>query len=128
MKTFRIYEHPQGSHYAVKLGWSWPGFLFGAIWALYKKLWLPGAGLFILFFILKVIEADVYMSSGEQAGREISGLIGLLGIVLAILFGVNGNRWHENNLKSRGFELQDTLDAENPEAAIATWIKTKNKI
>ncbi len=38
MKEFKIFEYPEGSNEAVKQGWSWPGFFFGPIWAMAKKM------------------------------------------------------------------------------------------
>ncbi|WP_181919263.1 DUF2628 domain-containing protein [Alkalilimnicola ehrlichii] len=39
MKTFNMFHHPHHGHKAVKVGFSWPGFFFGIIWAAIKGLW-----------------------------------------------------------------------------------------
>jgi len=38
MKIYEVYQHPVKGYAAVKIGFSWPGFFFGIIWALIKKL------------------------------------------------------------------------------------------
>ena len=40
-----------------------------------------------------------------------------------IFVGFKGNEWRVSNLQKRGFELVDTLQAENPDAAIGKVAK-----
>jgi len=42
----------------------------------------------------------------------------LLELGVYIFVGINGNEWYMTNLKQRGFEHIDTLQAETPDAAI----------
>lgn len=113
MKEFKIYRHPTGQQEAVKQGWSWPGFLFGPIWALVKKLWGLGAGLLVAVIVLSVFPSD----SG------LGMLATLVTFAIYIVCGVKGNQWRESNLASRGYDHVDTISASNPEGAIALHIK-----
>ena len=117
MKQFKIFKHPIGKIEAVKQGWSWPGFFFNFFWAMLKKMW--GLALFYIavFFVLGMILAAL----GDVSKLE--NFFNLVGLILAIVFGVNGNSWREMNLKSRGFDEVDTLTAANPEGAIALHLK-----
>jgi hypothetical protein len=42
MREYKIYKHPTSETEAVKVGWSWPAFLFFALWAFAKGLWTVG--------------------------------------------------------------------------------------
>lgn len=123
MTTYKIFASPLRKHEAVKQGWSWPGFFFNIIWALVKRMWALGITLSIVFFLLGWIEWAIEVQSGEEAALGMRAITIILSFIMAIVFGINGNRWREKNLLSRGFEHKDTLNADNPEAAIALWIK-----
>ena len=123
MKTYKIFVNPQGTGEAVKQGWSWPGFFFNIIWALIKKMWVLGGVLLFIFIGLGVVEGTVEVSSGKEAASGLNVITSILNIVVSVVFGVNGNKWREKNLLSRGYEYQDTVEAQNPEAAIASWFK-----
>lgn len=118
MKHYRIFEHPAGNIEAVKLGWSWPAFFFGFLWALAKKMWWLGGCIFAAFFLAESLDASV--------DEALDGLITVAALVLAFIFGLNGNRWRENNLQSRGYDYKETRTAENPEGATALYLKQKS--
>jgi hypothetical protein len=118
-----LYVNPQGTSEAVKQGWSWPGFFFNIIWALIKKMWVLGGVLLFVSIAIGVVEGTIEASSGKEAASGLNVLTSILNIVVSVVFGVNGNKWREKNLLSRGYEYQDTVEAQNPEAAIASWFK-----
>lgn len=122
MKQFKIYANPLGAHEAVKQGWSWPAFFFGMIWALVKKMWTLGFGVIAVFFVLGFM--------GGVAGGDLEQLIDSLtsigGLLLGIVFGLNGNKWRESNLVSRGYDFKDTISAANGEGAIALYVKASS--
>ncbi len=116
MKHYKIFEHPAGNIEAVKLGWSWPAFFFDVIWALFKRMWWLGGGIFAasVFFEFLLLEDE-----------ELYELVILAGIVLKAIFGVNGNRWRENKLQSSGYHYKDIVSAANPEGATAPYLRQK---
>ena len=118
MKTYKVYVSSGGQSEAVKQGWSWPAFFFGPIWALIKKLWLPGIGFLLLFIGLGSVEGYLQISRGKETAEQFNILTSLIGIGVSITFGLKGNRWRESNLESRRFRLQDTVNAESPDAAL----------
>nr|VFK44647.1 MAG: Protein of unknown function (DUF2628) [Candidatus Kentron sp. TC] len=118
MKQFKVYANPQEKYEAIKQGWSWPAFFFGIIWALVKKMWLLGFGIWGVGAVLILI------------GESIEGwdaLMGIASFVLMFVFGKEGNRWREKNLISRGFDFKSTVSAANSEDAIALCIKENSK-
>lgn len=117
MKQFKIYTNHQGNSEAVKQGWSWVAFFFSWIWAMVKKMWGIGAGLLVGMILFGFI---VGASGAGEAGGAI---INIVAIIINIFFGINGNKWRESNLVSRGYELKDTVTAANQEGAIALYLK-----
>ncbi len=117
MKKYRIFKHPAGNIEAVKQGWSWPGLFFTFIWAFIKRLWVIGATVLAVAFLAGVVLDSAASPSTADA------LSNVIGIAVSLLFGLRGNIWRENNLLSRGFEHVDTVVAQNPEGAVAAYLK-----
>jgi len=113
MHTFEVYHHIEKGHEAVKKGFSWPGFFFGAIWAFVKGL--PGIGvvLIIVALVLRVFEAG----AGSNPGGMFFVVILYLAVPLVV--GFQGNDWRRSKLTEGGYKLATTVEAEDPDAAIA---------
>lgn len=114
MNQYNIYNNPSNLTEAVKQGWSWPAFCFSWIWCLVKKMYGLGIAVLGAILVMNIITA----ASDEMA---IIGFLLLLG--LAIYLGKSGNSLREKNLMQRGYELKTTVQAANPEGAIATFLK-----
>ena len=124
MKTYKIYASPLGINEAVKQGWL-ARFFFSLIWALVKKMWLLGVTLFVIFIFLGIIGGVLEASSGKEAATGMNVFTNILSLIISVVFGVNGNKWREKYLLSRGFEYKDTVTAEIPEAGLAQWMKER---
>lgn len=124
MKQYNLYLHNSGRFeaQAVKLGWSWPAFLFGPLWALAKKLWLHAIG-----FIVAVVAAQFLFLSVAADNPAYDYVPQLLPWALSILFGAKGNIWRERSLCSRGYALTGSAAANNPEAALAQLGETDER-
>jgi hypothetical protein len=118
VKEYKVYANPQGEIQAVKQGWSWPAFFFGCIWAVVKKMWLLGLGVFAALVILQVVLGNPSTGSDDA-------LVNLLSFAAAIIFGVNGNKWRASYLLSHGYDFEGEVEAANPEAAIASYLKQR---
>jgi hypothetical protein len=116
MKTFKVYKHPDLGYQAVKVGFSWPGFLFSVIWLLAKKLWGHATVVISSIVLLTLIE----MSFNNA---QTSVMVLLIELGLYVLVGVNCNEWRTAYLQAHGFELVDTLQAKTPDAAIGKIAK-----
>lgn len=114
MKQYKIYTSPLGKVEAVKQGGSWPAFFFSFIWACVKGMWALGIGIFVALFVVGLIFE--FSGTDETASN---GIINLATIVVATVFGAQGNAWREKNLLSRGFSMAATVSAANPEGALA---------
>lgn len=124
MKTYKIFVSPLGKTEAVKQGWSWPGFFFNMIWVLVKKMWVAGISLWGLWIGWCLL--DIFALQGSRFA-EFSNAVNIGGWSIGLPFAVGyiGNLWRELHLKSRGFEFNDTVQARNPEAALALWTKRR---
>ena len=111
MKTFRVFYHPAHGYQAVKIGFSWPGFLFSVIWLFIKKLW--GQAFLVMAAVLLLASIDMYFENTQT-----SVMVFFLEFSVYVFVGVYGNEWRMTNLQARGFKVADTLEAETPDGAI----------
>jgi len=121
MKQFKIFVNSGGAIEAVKIGWSWPAFFFNIIWALVKKMYLLGIGLFVALIVFFFV-GGLFSQIPEQTIDVIGDVAN---IIIAIIFGAYGNKWRESNLQKRGFDLKDTVNAKTPENAKSLYLKEK---
>jgi len=116
MKQYNLYV--RNSHnlaaQAVKLGWSWPAFFFGPLWALAKRLWLHAFGIFAAVY------GTIFLAfSLEDDNSALVLAPPVVTIALWLFFGAKGNAWRERNLHSRGYALVKGVSAESAESALA---------
>jgi hypothetical protein len=111
MKTYSVFEYPQGERVAVKQGWSWPAFCFVAFWALYKKLWAVG----FITFAAAIVVGIILDSLGSPD-------YGPIPLIFCIIFAIWGNKWRRNSLISKGYSLKGTVNARNSEQAVAIML------
>ncbi len=117
MKTFNVFKHYALGYQAVKIGFSWPGFLFSVIWLVIKKLWVHA--FIVVCSIILLTSIEIYYNNAET-----SIMVIILELGIYIIVGVNGNNWHMNNLREHGFELLATVQADNPSSAIQKVVNT----
>ncbi len=119
MKTFDLYRHPTLGYEAVKRGFSWPALVIGAIWALSKRMWLGGAILLVVWIFLFGAQSDA-----DKKGDSASALVLLLiQLALAVTTGMLGNSRWARSLTRRGYEHLGAGDAEEPDAAVAAFVR-----
>ena len=85
-----------------------------------KKLWVY-AGIW-----LGVLLAS-YMFFLEVTGSDgdANDIVNVVGLIMSIVWGVNGNDWRCGDLLSRGFAHISTFDALNRESAISKFYWSK---
>ncbi|WP_438767350.1 DUF2628 domain-containing protein [Kushneria sp. TE3] len=106
MKHFDVYEHFDGHAEAVKQGWNWPAFFFGAFWALCCRLWKIAVLTLVGVFVVSMAGAL------EESGIiDVMANIACLGVYVA--FGINGNNWKRQRLISGGFRFAGTVEAKS---------------
>ena len=128
MKTFDLYKHPStNDREAVKIGWSWPGFFFAPIWALYKKLWLFATVASVAWIAPELLPQKDYEELApefwfpQDYGELLIFLSSWLSTwIPSIWAGIKGNDMRRTNLRSRGY-IQEAaaVAALTPEEALA---------
>ncbi|WP_180838812.1 DUF2628 domain-containing protein [Variovorax sp. RO1] len=111
MKTYKIFKDPLGSVQAIKDGWSWPAFFFGAFWALYHRMWWVGLG-FLGVVTLIVFAEDAI---GTEAA---SGVINVFSLIVSVGFGIGGNALRVGQQIRKGYEEIAVVQAANVEMAL----------
>ncbi|MBN2332281.1 MAG: DUF2628 domain-containing protein [Deltaproteobacteria bacterium] len=123
MKTFKVYSHQWYGYEAVKQGVSWPGFFFGFIWAMVKKLQRTAAGLFMAFAVILIIDSIADTIHSTLLSLVAAGCY----LALCLAAALKGNEWRSKNLETRGYILIDTIRATSPPEAIARVAGEKNQ-
>lgn len=125
MRTFKVFDHPNASAEAVKVGFSWPCLFFGIFWTLAKRLWLVAGivgGLTVLSVLIEELLID---SMSYQDAASVSMVFNLLFWVGWLVFSAKANEVREGNLQARGFQLIGNIEADSPDAAIAELLAPK---
>jgi|WetSurMetagenome_2_1015567.scaffolds.fasta_scaffold209201_2 hypothetical protein len=120
MRTYTIFQSPDGRIEAVKHGFSWPGFLFGIVWMLFKRLWMYAAISFGVLFILGLLDS---INEGTSASEGMHNILTVAYCLISALIGAFGNLWRQTNLRKRGFESITTVEGHSVEGAISEFHK-----
>lgn len=101
-----LYFNPRQGVVSVKQGFSWPAFMFGSLWAMAHRMWVP----YVL--VLLPIEGVFGLLAGHALSHGNGPMLlmaGLAGLVFAIVRGRCGNRWLAASLQQRGYAESDDL-------------------
>lgn len=118
MKTFAVYRKDEDVH-LVKRGWSWPGFLLGFWWALYRGLWTlvwisVGYGAVLVGILIWIELVD---------NTSFSLVLYPSWLLLALWVGRVGNGFREKKLGKQGYELSRVVEGESEEQALEAYIE-----
>ncbi|MDJ0836462.1 MAG: DUF2628 domain-containing protein [Acidobacteriota bacterium] len=111
--TFSTYLHPTEGPYVVKNGFSWPGSIFGFIWAFIKKMPTVGTGL---------LAVEVVHLLAQYYGSYFWAVTGVLNLGCRLVIGAYGNSWKRRDLEKRGYVHHGWVRAETGEAALAVFV------
>ncbi len=119
MKIFKVYRHPTQGFVAIKEGFSWPAFFFGPVWMLVNKLWLL-TSLWVGICVVCLFIQEVAFQP-PVSGMQIFAFLVLSTATfgLSVVPAFKGNEWREWNFSKKGYELQDIVEAETPNAAVS---------
>jgi hypothetical protein len=93
----------------VKVGWSWPAYFFGPVWALTKRMPLPAGAA-----ILVGVAAAYAMNAAKVSEADVLAFSLVVNQFLGLLFGAYGNTLRERHLAARGFLLRHTTLRTHP--------------
>ena len=123
MKRFDVYRHPDkkggtrgrttfwGSREieVIKNGFSWPGFFFGPVWALAKRLYPHAAVLIVIYVALIAAPLHDWIAISSE-------------IAVRVLVGLMGNDWRRRELARHGFRLEETVECATDGEALASFL------
>jgi Protein of unknown function (DUF2628) len=104
--TYNLHRNDRtGQVEAIKIGFSWPAFFCGPLWALFRKMWWPALGL----LYLSIAAGSAYLAArilftvftGNAAIRGIVGILVIVGYMY--LIGYCGNNWRQYSLLEQGY-------------------------
>jgi hypothetical protein len=98
----------------VKEGFSFPGFIFTALWLLSKQLWLYALG-YVVIIGLVILAFSTF-------GWPMA-VFGLVQAMLAFLIGIEGHEWHRRRLARRGFTHAGTISGPSLEECERRFFK-----
>ncbi len=98
-------------------GFSTSAFLFGPVWLLWKRAWLPAATVVALMSLLPLL---------AKLPGAFPILSAFLGLALAIWLGFEGRQILGWSLKRRGYVESDVVIAENEDEAEEVYFARKD--
>ena len=126
MKFFNAYRHPAHGFEAVKIGFSWPALFFGIVWMVVKRLW-KFAGLWLLAYAAcSLVEgvAKNLLAAATQASVHLLVVAAYIALWLVPPF--KGNKWRDEDLTKRGYQLLKTVQAETHRDAMTQLMSTES--
>ena len=104
MRTYTAHLKPARAPVLLREGWTWLGFLFGPLWLLAQRAWIP-AVLEIAAFMLLFTLAPVPFWRPALFG-------------LGLLVGLSGRDLVRWSLQRRGYQLAHVVLARDADAAL----------
>ncbi|WP_424363236.1 DUF2628 domain-containing protein [Methylocystis parvus] len=113
MAVFTVHLPPAGEAEPEKIrflreGYSWPAFIFGPFWLLWKRAWVAAIGWTLL---LVAIGAAGYVFKMPKDATS------FIGLAAALILGFEGDRVIAWSLRRHGYEETDVVIADNVEEA-----------
>src|SRR5262249_4140841 len=96
---------------AVKRGFSWPGFFFASLWALFERMWLRGCALLLL-------EAGLWVMTWQIASNDRVFAL-MVGLGFRLYVGINGNSGRGAGWEDRGWVPMGAIKARDAQDATA---------
>ncbi len=114
MKSFTAHIKPDRPPVLLPDGWSWGAAIFGPLWLLIHRAWIPA-----LLFAAVIVLVQVF------ASPELALVLGLGFGVLSGLLGQDAVRW---SLERRDYLLAHVLVARDEEGALARLLQARTDL
>lgn len=97
----------------VKEGFSWPAFFLGALWALWHRLWVPAAIIFVAYISVGLASAK----AGLDPFSQISLFLGL-----AVIVGYVAGDLRCRKLAQLGFAFGGVVQGQDSDLALYRYL------
>ena len=114
MKTWTVHLKPDAEPVLVREGWSWGAFLFGPLWLLSQRAWVPGV---VVLALTLAFSALAPAPTRAVLALGLGALLGLLGRDLV--------RW---SLERRGYQLAHVLAARDEGGALGRLLAVRTDL
>jgi hypothetical protein len=104
---------PERDIQLVKEGFSWPAFLFSFLWALWHRLWLTAAAIFLA---VSAVNAAVYWLRPDWLSQT------ALSVGLGVIVGYLGNDLRRRKLTRLGFVFDGAVSGDDPDKALRRYL------
>ena len=111
MKTWTAHLHETKSPVLLKEGFAWGAYLFGPLWLLARRAWIPAA-----------LAVAIYVAVAALSGEKLTVISWLLGNWCLGLFGHDLLRW---SLRLRGFTLAHVVAARDADSAFLRLLSAR---
>ena len=122
MALFNVFEHPTGDPSRavfVKEGYAFAALIFTVLWALWHRLWVVAA---ILFVILTALN----LAAGQWGLQP--AVAGLLETAVGLIFGFEARRLWAMSLERSGYRNMGLVEGSNREAAELAYFQEKPRV
>ena len=116
MKVFTVYKHESKFYEAVKVGFSWPAFIFGGWWMLVKGFIFVLIFYIAVYVLMAIYYNDLDMNAPYNANEF---FVFVISLILWFYPGFYGNSWLNKKYKNKGYTELKAIPASSKEAAIA---------
>lgn len=112
MRAYTAHLAPNREPVLLLEGFSWGAFLFGPVWLLLRRAWIP---------------ALLYVAVGILAGSRLvpSWATLVVWTAMAVLAGILGRDWVRWSLERRGYREEAVLAARDSDAAYARLLAAR---
>ena len=116
MKVFTVYKHESKGYEAVKVGFSWPAFIFGAWWMLIKGFIFVLIFYIAIYVLMAIYYNDLDMNAPYNANDF---FVFIISLILWFYPGFYGNSWLHKKFLDKSYLEIKSVSASSKEAAIA---------
>jgi hypothetical protein len=129
MKTFDVFQLPDGNCRAIKYGFNWTSLFFAWIWCFFvAKLYGWGSVCLGAFIIGRIVGTAIIPSHNSSDFFMVILISGIFEFIFAIWFAANANNFRRNKYKKLEYPLvQRQVKAPNSREAIAKARKDGNQ-
>ena len=120
MSSYKVFKHPEKGFEAVKSGFAWLA-PFNPIWPLFRGLWMLFITYIFFILVLASIDAQIYGLNDVIDIKNANNLQWIFFIFQIVIFsspGFKGNEWTANNLQTKGYIFDCSIEAKNKDDAL----------
>jgi hypothetical protein len=101
----------------IKDGFNWSCFIFGSLWALYKRVWNV-LWIYLVVIIISILITKIASVSASE--------IEIIKIFISMIIAFSANEYYGKSLLKRGYKFIDITHGESREEALLRFLDKHN--